>query len=1065
MADPVLEGFSTVYEQTMGEPLPAENYDAAAADIERRKLPAPLPLTGLVVNSSPTGLTPRAGPLAEPRDVVPSTAFGRTLDDGTWEPGYIQSAFGLENDVVAGFEFLSRPSFSFNPKYGVSDIAETLKGTEFENWLEPFYNDVSPEETLWRAEQIRKEMQRRDIAARGGIGGAVAMFAASAASPTVFIPVAGWLGASAKAGRAAKVGISALEGAGAAAAGVAIQEGVLQATQELRTGSESAWNIGTAAVLGVVLGGGLGLLSRSELDRMADNLDAYVLGDDVVGGDGAMGAASSRLEPGDSHLVGAVGGQKVASRMSAGMRLQTSPLPASRDAARRLAISSLEIEANRKGVATTVTGSAEAQANIAEQIYVPAIKAAREQYKLYGKETTGVRMTEREFLEQAFDALLSKDVHENPFVARAAKEYRSVFEYYKREGIDLGVLPEDVKPLDDPSYVNRIWLNDVVGARRDELVQIIKRYNEDELIPHIRARLEDLEARTGAEVDELDRAHVSLDGQELEDAIEEALDTILGYAPNRVMQPSDFAAGKRGPLAERTVRVPTKLVKDFVETNPEALVQRYAKTMASDLALIRKFGSIDLEDAINKIRDDGRRLSNLAKTQKERAKISKRTKADIEDLLALRDKVRGTFGIPKNPHGVVSAGIRTVKALNMYRLMGFATLGSVADPGKIVFQHGLLSAFRDGFIPYTKGLAVGFKNLKAPLADVKAFGAAADMLTHSRAATFAGIEDSIGQLSKFEKGVSFTTDLYFKWAALLTPWTSMWKVVNVTVAQTRALRAVEKIASGRSASKFDAKWLAVSGIDANVAERIYKQFAKHGGKENGTYWSHITAWDDREAARAMRALMARENKVTIVEPSAGDLPNMATDAQGPLGQFGPIAFQFKSFGISSIQKTLLSGLQRRDMAVLNGTMVMLALGALSHAAIQAVRGEDLTEITPEQWAAEAVDRSGILGALMDVNAFSEKVTRGRVGLMALTGEQLSRYRSRGVSGALLGPTADWVEDMVTLTGALSAGDWIESDTHRLRKMLPLQNAFYLRQLFDAAERGANDAMGVKDTRR
>lgn len=73
----------------------------------------------------------------------------------------------------------------------------------------------------------------------------------------------------------------------------------------------------------------------------------------------------------------------------------------------------------------------------------------------------------------------------------------------------------------------------------------------------------------------------------------------------------------------------------------------------------------------------------------------------------------------------------------------------------------------------------------------------------------------------------------------------------------------------------------------------------------------------------------------------------------------------------------------------------------------------------------------------------------------------SRYQSRSVYEALLGPTlGTGLETGVRVVGAAGRGDWQASDTRVLRRLVPWQNLFYLRRLFDQAEEGVNEAFGV-----
>ena len=84
--------------------------------------------------------------------------------------------------------------------------------------------------------------------------GAAKAFAADilvqAVDPVNYIPIGS------TAFKGATIGTMLYRGAKAGVAGAAIQEPVLQATQEIRTWQESALNIGASAVFGLAIGGG-----------------------------------------------------------------------------------------------------------------------------------------------------------------------------------------------------------------------------------------------------------------------------------------------------------------------------------------------------------------------------------------------------------------------------------------------------------------------------------------------------------------------------------------------------------------------------------------------------------------------------------------------------------------------------------------------------------------------------------------------------------------------------------------------------------------------------------------
>jgi hypothetical protein len=61
----------------------------------------------------------------------------------------------------------------------------------------------------------------------------------------------------------------------------------------------------------------------------------------------------------------------------------------------------------------------------------------------------------------------------------------------------------------------------------------------------------------------------------------------------------------------------------------------------------------------------------------------------------------------------------------------------------------------------------------------------------------------------------------------------------------------------------------------------------------------------------------------------------------------------------------------------------------------------------------------------------------------------------------MGPTFGKLQAIAKSTSAAAARDWSESDTKALRRIIPTQNLFYLRRLFDEVEQGANNAFGIQ----
>ena len=370
-------------------------------------------------------------------------------------------------------------------------------------------------------------------------------------------------------------------------------------------------------------------------------------------------------------------------------------------------------------------------------------------------------------------------------------------------------------------------------------------------------------------------------------------------------------------------------------------------------------------------------------------------------------------------------------------IYGGMTLSAFPDVGKIVFTHGLTSTFRDGFVPLVKN----YRAVRLAGNEVKAAGTALDMMLDSRVMAMADIMDDYGRHSRFERGLSAVSSKYGV-VSLMAPWNAAMKQFSGLITMTNLLRAAKRVSEG-TATADEIRKLAASGIDADLAIRISDEFDIHGEITDGVWLAQTGDWLDRDAIEAFRAAVVRDVDRAIVTPGQDKPLWMSTE-------LGKLVGQFKTFPISTMQKTVLAGLQQRDAAVLNGVLLMLGLGAFTYWAKSQAAGQETSDDVAV-WAVEALDKSGLLGWAMEANLIAEKATRGNVGFSALTGKEVSRYASRNVYGAFLGPSADAVANIFQISGSIFAGDTSKADLHKARMLIPFQNLFYLRRLFDRVE--------------
>ena len=850
--------------------------------------------------------------------------------------------------------------------------------------------------------------------------------------------------------KAYSLGGSILKGglttARAGAIGATGAEALLQETQESRTLGESALNVAGATLLSGVLGGAIGGLAPKELANLSarvesdltipkpDELDLAEPNSIVVGGSGGAAAVrSTTLE--QEALSNAWGVDKAAAaiRLNPKIRLATSPSVESRRFIQELAETPFYTNKNDSGIATPVAIESKidlqnAKLGRAVEQQTPLFK----KYKQRAKADTEQRLTYLQFREEAAKASRRNDKHVIPEVQELAQIYRrEVLNPLRDDGIKVGLLDKNVKVETADSYLHRWWDKNKIAAKRPELQQII--------VKSMRSLPEVTKGEVGAD--------------EIESIASDIINTLLGSADARI--PYDVPLAPRGPLKERTLSFIKDIdVEDYLINDIEAIAKKYVRTMSADIAIKDWFGDMNIvgKDGFitNKINEDYDRLVGAAKTEKERKKLEDQRGRDIRDIEAIVDQLRGTYGQPNNPDSLLVRGARSARDIQFITKLGGMTGSAFPDVARPVMVHGMQRVFKDGVIPLIKN----FKTFKLAAREIKEYGPSWDMILDSRAMTMAEVNDPYVTGSKFEKGLKNLTNTFGK-VTLMTQWNTVLKQFTGVITQRRITDSVRKSVSG-SISKKDVRYLAMVGIDANMAKRITKQLDEFGDQVDGVQLARTRGWTDNEAFVTFAAAINKEVDRAIVTPKVGDIPLILKGTEA-----GKMIGQFKSFSFASTNKILISGLQEADMSTLNGWALAIGMGMVSYAFKTWDRGGELSD-DPRVWITEGVDRSGVLASLGEVNQLMNKLTSGQISLQALAGAPpLTRYANTNIEGLFLGPTIGTVGDIFQVSGAISRGEWTASDSRAMRRMIPYQNLILARRLFDQAEEGINDAIGVK----
>ncbi|MCP4272999.1 MAG: hypothetical protein GY781_13740 [Gammaproteobacteria bacterium] len=951
----------------------------------------------------------------------------------------IQAAFENENSFVSWAANGFSTGKGFEPEKGY-DFYNDIRG--YEDFADSFIDSESPQQTAYIKTQIDHELENKNVLNAAGAGGVVAQMAGALTDP-LFLPFLFVKPVSA--GMSARNAFAAEVAVGGAAE--AIAEGVKHQTQQTRTFTESAFNVGGAALFSGVIGAGAASLSNKQFKEMNKKMDE-VLADPSPRSVGA--AEVTDISDDSLEIIG----QGIVSKaaVSPNVRMATAPSRTSRLIANQMMESSLVIKGAKSGETAIPTGgSVETRiklwdSNLAQGI--DSVDSAYMKYRGRRDSTTnkatlaigdmlggrGEMLKPKDFRIEVGKAMRRGDVHRIPEVQEAAQSMRKqLFDPMKKEAIDEGLLPPGVDVSTADSYLTRMYNHQKIKARRPEWDGIV-----EDWFKRIRQRaIDESDARVaqGKKVPQSMKAEAATTDMEIKAAVNNITQNILGNNVGRGGY--DIKVTVKGPLKERVLNIPDSLIEDFLESDIDLVARQYKMTMAPDIELTRLYGDMEMEAERKAIFDDYKPKIEAAKTEKQRVKLQKQAENNVRDMEAVRDRLRGTYRMPDDPDAFFVRAGRNLRDINFVRMLGGMTISAIPDMARPVAVNGLRPVGRG-----LKALATSPKKFKMAKAEAKRMGVGLDMVLNSRATTLADVADFYQRGTVFEKGLKSVSDQFSK-VALMSQWNAATKQFAGVVTQDRILDATSKWAAGK-ASKSVIKRLAASGIDENMATRIANQFKQYGD-DGDLLLSNGHLWDDTDALQTFQAAVLRDVDRTILTPGVGEKPLWTSS------EVGKTVFQFKTFAATAHHKILVADLQYADAAALNGFLMSVALGTLTYGLKQWTSGREV-ETDPDKLIVESLDRSGAFGYLWDVNNTVEKLTRGTVGVNAMVGAPpMSRYVSRNLAGSLLGPTLGTVQDITDVAGAASTGEFSEKELHKIRKLLPAQNLFYMRRLLDELE--------------
>ena len=1040
---------------------------------------------------------------------------GDPMEDepGFWEAVKANSAL---NNYIHG-EFIKYPNMPDNV-IDNSNFNPFDYFTDEEKANEEFIDAAYLADNVAEIDAVRKTLKRerefRDIASRGS---GWAAFASEAFDPINYVVPGGTLY------KTYKGGYSLLKGGAVTAAtlgtATAVEEAGLRHQQIERSFGESAVNVSAATFLGGLFGVGAAgfrnYVEKRGLDynKLIEQTEyAFNFQKNATDGfnpvlDKSMGAAmvqNDRIQAIDTAGPVKIKG-KAARAFAKGMNRFGGPLirgiTSDSDAMRKnmtkLAENFLAMETDQGRV--LATQSVEGAIKNKEVIFVQAYEGHLSAQKQYLKELSLGKVggfmrsgsAAKQFNEEVSKALDNGGQHPNKYVRESAKYWREklynpIVEQAKDVGLFEGLTDDqllsylnrkwDVQKLStkegSQKFLNvvRTWLvtkhSDKLGSsaniiarlvndptRADEMQELIKREFPDAMWTNEIINADSISQEILAKITSTGDGRLPYDYQIGENQLGRT--TISGTGG------SSDSAGLKGVFKERSFMIPNDLVYDLIELDVEDLATRYFRDTVPDIEMIRAYGDVDATTALKEIEDDWSEILKKAGkdpsvSERQYKNLKNQRDRDSEDFTGAVQRLRGVYNVASDDSFAryTQRLSSMARDANNMRFMGGVVPSSLPDLAQTVMAEGFVNVFSKGLIPLIRNsrqFKISKKEAGQYLNGMQAIQSRADVL--------ADVAYAVRGSSKIETFIHSSSKKFSK-INLLNWWTDTMKGVHAVTAQTRIaddlLKIGAKIDSGK-VSREEAlslvDWrLESMGISRSDALDMIGEIKNKSTFADNVRVMNVGEWKDPRLASLWMKAMRKESDRVIIVPGQEKPLFMSRST-------GATFLQFWSFMTSSTFKITASALQGQDKNMIDGLLALGALGSLTYAFKTWNAGRELSD-DPRVWAMEAIDRTGALGIITQIDGVITKASRGTIGFRPIIGVEapVGRRVHQSLAESLLGPTYGLALDGLFVAGRITESalgdedfDVTGSDVRATRRLAWGQNLFYLRKGIDAMQ--------------
>lgn len=700
-----------------------------------------------------------------------------------------------------------------------------------------------------------------------------------------------------------------------------------------------------------------------------------------------------------------------------------------------------------------------------------------------------VRLDFKNFKEQASRAARRNDAHPISEVRQASEVYRkNIFRPVGQDAVTHKVIDGFIELPDGESFLPRIYARAKILADRVGFIDALKRGFRSRDID-LRRKFDSLKKNlTNArqKLRETPKAEKQL-RKEIEDEIKQIEDQLAEFKaepPDQPLTDEDYTeiaelatahilkhqdglvrstgiGATKGLLRNRKLDIETHFIEDFLENDIDEIARRYTRAYVPEIELRKTFGD-DIDEAFEGIKRQIREeydelMVDAADDPKKIKELNKRFSEDEKYISALIARLRGTpIGSAVDPDSIITQAALTVRTWNFTTSLGGLGISQLPDFSRIIQIDGFTTLFSTAL----DGVIANKAAFRMATEEALEAGAGWNVvLNESRALKFSDIRNPVYEGNKVTQGMQAFGNFFSSLSLAPRIDDARIKFASV-IAQRRTLRTIDKAMAGQ-ASKKEIAELRRFGISKEMQERISTEWKRHGEIDGKIFIANTKRWADQDAVFTYRAALNHQLSFYSTTPSIGTMPLwMDTEIGKTFGQF-------MSFMFAANNKILIAGLQQPDARMMSSLAANMAMSMMVYAYKEIAAGRELPD-DPREWIAGGVDESGIFGVLAVINDYTSDLTGGLISARRalLLDDQIRPIDSTRDVARVLGPSFSKVADFTTLFKIGNpANNWSERDTRAIRRLIPMQNLFYIRFLFDRIESRINKHFHIRPTRR